>query len=293
MTEMKKILVPIDFSKASKDAAVYAAKLALDMNAGITLLTVVNSDPSNQTLTHWRKLEKEMTDAAQEGTAALTDEIRAAVGGDLAIDSQIVLGYPVQEKIEERVKAQGIDLVVMGTRGATGLKRKFMGSNATSVINSSSVPVITVPAGGAYRPIKRILYASDWKNLHYEITKVALFARMLHATIDVLHVAQEDMEVKSTYLLERELIDITHYSDIHVHISDGDDIVAEVSSFAEENHADILVMFTEKMTYFKKAFGKSKTREIAFGGKIALLTLNKTAAEYATMQGWEFDLNFK
>jgi nucleotide-binding universal stress UspA family protein len=290
---MKKILVPVDFSLASRSASFYAAGIAEVLDASVTLLHVVNAESSEETLANWRTIEKKMLESSQRDALSLIKEIGASIKSKIVVDYHVVRGHPMYQHVEEFVKANAIDLVIMGTKGASGLKKMLMGSNTVAVINESSVPVITVPTETRFSPIKLIVYASDNMNLKYEIRKVALFAKIFHAQLHVLHVAPPEGEPVNINDLERGLIDTAHFSDIHVHIAGGGNVNAVVEGFVAEHKANLLVMFTEKMNHLKQAFGKSKTREFAFSGSIPMLALNKTAAEFAVMQGWEFDLNFK
>ena len=290
---MKKILVPTDFSKPSKVAAIYAAHLANKINASITLLSVINASPSEQTLAKWKKMEMEMVKDSIEKADDLMNEIQKSVKGEIKVEYRSVLGFPISQQVEAFVKANGIDLIVMGTKGASGLKKVLMGSNAVEVINESSVPVITVPIDAKFNPITNIVYASDGKHLNREIRKVALFAKALHAHLHVLRV--DSPGVLKTELTDHEesLKEKANYSDMDVSILMGEDVVGKLEEYVESKKPQLLVMFTQKMSFLEKLLGTSKTRQFAFQGKTPLLTFNKSTEQFAIMQAWEFDMNFK
>ena len=55
-----------------------------------------------------------------------------------------------------------IDIVIMGTQGATGAKEIFLGTNTVYVIRKSSIPVLVIPQGFKFKPLKKILFPTDY-----------------------------------------------------------------------------------------------------------------------------------
>jgi nucleotide-binding universal stress UspA family protein len=165
----------------------------------------------------------------------------------------------------------------MGTKGASGLKKVVMGSNAAAVIDNSSVPVIAVPGQTEFKAIKKIVYASDMVNLSEEIKTIAMFASLFNASIHVLHDIDKDsakkIDVKKTV---SSLVRQTKYDNISFHVSKSDHVAEEVDAFVANQKADLLTMFTHKLDFYEKLFGRSVTRHLAFHVNVPLLTFNKT-----------------
>jgi nucleotide-binding universal stress UspA family protein len=267
-------LVPTDFSDLSRVAVIYAAGLAKTLNAKIVLASVININPTSETLLHSKKLEEEMTASAQQDADELTTGLRE-MGVDVVFHS--VVGFPFDEVIDQMVTEHKADMIVMGSKGATGLKKVLLGSNAVAVINNSSVPVVVVPGGVTYSPVQKIVYATDMSRYHDETKTVALFARLFNAGVQLLHVIPKN-SVKQTdeEQLTAELIRLTDYPKISFHVSKNDHIAEEVDRFVAETNADMLAMFTHRLDFYEKLFGRSVTRQLAFHGKVPLLTFNKT-----------------
>lgn len=274
---MNKILVPTDFSEPSKVAVLYAAKLAKNLNAEITLLAIVNVNTSSQTVMKMQRLEEAMVEGTQDDANQLIAEIREKIKGEVPITYKWISGFPIHEKIEKFVEDHGMDMIVMGTKGATGLKKVLIGSNAAAVIDNSSVPVIAVPDNATFTDIKRIVYSTDLVNVNEEIKTIAMFASLFDATINVLHVRPTD-SIKKIDEQEAtdDLIKQAKYSKITFSITRSDHIAEAVEEFSLEKKADLLVMFTHKLDFYEKLFGKSVTRQLAFHGHIPMLTFNKT-----------------
>ena len=143
MTHIKKILLATDFSEGSAGAADMARTLATMAGAEVVVLHVVTELSDKQS----RHLPSEVV-------ATLTREVeRHAVEDmhrfcdrhfkELPHVTEIVNGR-ASAKILEIAKATGVDLIVMGTHGRTGLEKLFVGSTAEKVVKTSGIPVLTV-----------------------------------------------------------------------------------------------------------------------------------------------------
>ncbi len=277
---MNKILVPTDFSEPSKVAVLYAARMAKKLDAEITLLAVVNVNPASQTVMKMQRLEEVMVEGAQDDANQLMEEIKDKIEGGVVITFQWITGFPVHEKIERFVLENEMDMIVMGTQGATGLKKVLIGSNAAAVIDNSSVPVIAVPNDAHFEAINKIVYATDLVNVNEEIKTIGMFASLFDASIYVLHVQASDATKKVD--IEEATADLkkqAKYENITFTITQNNHVAEAVEAFAIQEKADLLVMFTHKLDFYEKLFGRGLTRELAFHGHVPLLTFNKTTLQ--------------
>ncbi|MBL7872547.1 MAG: universal stress protein [Cyclobacteriaceae bacterium] len=271
------ILVPTDFSKPSKVAVLYAVRLAKKLKADIILLAVINVNIATDAILDWKKREEQMGDVARHDAEQLIAEIKKEINGGVKIEYRSIMGFPFEDMVENVVVDDGLDLIIMGTKGATGLKKVLLGSNAASVIDNSSVPVLSVPANTIFKPVKKIVYATDMLSITEEIKPMAMFARIFNAAIRVLHVLPGDSpKIIDELALASDLIKITNYPKISFHVLRNNSIAEEVDSFVMEQKADMLAMFTHKLDFYEKLFGKSVTRQLAFHAHVPLLTFNKT-----------------
>lgn len=280
MKTIKTILVPTDFSKPSKVAVLYAAWLAQKINAEITLLAVININVATDAILDWKKMEEDMVDTARQDAEQLIREIKEEVKGELKIEYRSIIGFPFEEMVEHIVINDSIDLIVMGTKGATGLKKVLIGSNTAAVVDNSSVPVLIIPPNTEFRTIKKIVYATDMASITEEVKPIAMFASIFNAAIKVLHVLPGNSSKKiDGKTLAADLIKITNYKKISFHVSRNNSIADEVDTFVVDQKADMLVMFTHKLDFYEKLFGKSVTRQLAFHACVPLLTFNKTTLQ--------------
>lgn len=147
MIRFQKILVPTDFSPASKQALPYARELATLHGAEIVLVHVMEL-PHYPTLFEGTAL---VVPPIDESLRAQLEEQLQKLAGEIAGDSgfrcRAVLreGPPTQELLD-CAKEEGADLVVIATHGYTGLKHMLLGSTAEQVVRHACCPVLTIRA---------------------------------------------------------------------------------------------------------------------------------------------------
>jgi nucleotide-binding universal stress UspA family protein len=262
-----KILIPTDFSKLSKVAITYGVKIAKKLNAEIILLYV-----------DWANAARSMNDDIDAGIELqflkLLDEIKKTNSGKLKISYKSVKSYPINEVIEHFAKQNKVNLIVMGTKGATGLNKILLGSNAAAVVSNSSIPVITVPEFARFKNIKHIVYASNIRKINSEMKTLIPFAKLFDATIHILHVISAEKKIEQKQII-KDLIKKFNYSKITFHISICDDIVESIDDYVADTRADIIAMFTHNVTFIEKFTGKSVTRQMAFHSKTPLLSFKR------------------
>jgi len=141
----KKILVPTDFSDASKTAVDYAVTLAKPLGASVHLvhafeLPVVGFPDGTLTITS--DMASRIVNAAQEALNKLVDEY-AKKGVTLTTSLEQA---DARDGILSAAEKERCDLIVMGTHGRRGIARALIGSVAENVVRRSSLPVLTVHA---------------------------------------------------------------------------------------------------------------------------------------------------
>jgi universal stress protein A len=143
--DVRKILIPTDFSDDASNAMDYGFQLAKRLGANVLLLHVVPLG-AYVTAASSAPLPAEAIEAlavtARTNLAEQSKKLSKSFG--VASEALVVDGPP-PATIAELAKAQSADLVVMGTRGKTGLKHVLLGSVAEHVVRHSPVPVLVVP----------------------------------------------------------------------------------------------------------------------------------------------------
>jgi nucleotide-binding universal stress UspA family protein len=195
MIDIKRILVPVDFSEPSKTAVNYGLSLALQFNARLILTHIV---PSNVGIVYTFPTESFAYTRAEVDYAKTTlptlvpEEYRERVNLDV-----IVKAGALKDELLAIVNESKIDLVVMGTHGRNAFERFMLGSLTERMLRKLTVPVLTVshldPAKELHSAgpvsLRKILYATDLSDSADVGLKVALdLARGAGARLTVLHV---------------------------------------------------------------------------------------------------------
>jgi len=272
-----KILVPTDFSRLSDTAVEYAAKMAKKIKAELILLNIVyiNTHPKVSTALKTDEIEDAMAERAGKVFDIMIKQLRSNFKG-LKISSEIIKGFPVEDYVEKAAKRFKADLIVMGTKGASGLKKIFFGSNAVSVIGKSSIPVITVPEHALFHPIKNLVYASDLNKTEKELKTLLPLAKIFHSDIHVVHInTDSDIKKIDTEKVRKSLVKKLRYPKISVDELSNGSISQSLDEFVTGTKGDLLAMFTQKRSFFEKLLDKSVTNEIAYHSWIPLLTFKK------------------
>ena len=138
--EIKKVLVPVDFSENSKKILEAAGYFSSMHKAQLHAVFVVQSfdDYSGFFVPHMpvAKFEEEMVQAAEQ-------KMETFLQGHKDIEAKIFVG-DVAEEIIRHAEESGMDLIVMGTHGYKGLEKVMFGSVAEKVVRSSPCPVLTI-----------------------------------------------------------------------------------------------------------------------------------------------------
>jgi len=142
--QLKKILVPTDFSEFSKQAVDYAVELARRFDAEITLIYVLQDavalfpEPGVAFPAPGNYLQE-----LQESSQQALERLRESLPAEMTIQTVLRNGPPFVE-IVRYAKEEGVDLIVIGTHGRSGLAHMLLGSVAEKVVRKAHCPVLTV-----------------------------------------------------------------------------------------------------------------------------------------------------
>jgi nucleotide-binding universal stress UspA family protein len=152
-----RILVPVDYSKHSREVLAVALKLAERLGAELDVLHVWESMPEfpgSWTVTTPAGEKRPINELVRECAEREMDEFLAdALPRGVRVTHRVTPGHPVR-KILEALEPSSHRLIVIGTHGRGGLKHLMLGSVAERVLRLSPVPVVTVPERGKARTEK-------------------------------------------------------------------------------------------------------------------------------------------
>jgi nucleotide-binding universal stress UspA family protein len=273
---MKRILFPTDFSEAAKTAYVYALKFADSFNAEVIILHVydlpiVETPPMPETTKEiFDIVEMNQFESFREQLPELHTLAESKGLGHVKMRSVLLYGdliYNINKVCEE----EEVDMVIMGTKGATGLKETFIGSVTASVIANVTVPVLGIPAEADFNDIKTIAFTTQYKDKDNDALKRALeIADKFDAGIACLYIKNPDDPEDIDERINDWKI---YYKDKNIDFFNiaGDHIEQTILDFIENQKVDMLVMRTHKRGFFEGLFHRSLTKKMAYHTKVPIL----------------------
>lgn len=276
---MKKILVPTDFSKEASYALEVANEIAKQHNfAQVTLLHVIEvpSSASFNTsgeyfpdagkdlyfLKLMEKVKKDMNKiVAEEGNRGLS------------ITPKVIVGH-TYKSIAAEIAKEGVDLIIMGSKGSGGLEEILMGSNAEKVVRLSKCPVIIIKSKPRNFKIRDIVFASDFKENIDSIKKLKELQEMFFAKLHLLYVnTPTDFEtssaVKARMNTFAEKYNLDNYT---TNISDARSEENGIIEFGKEIKADVIALATHNRQGFLRFLMGSITEDVVNHSKSVLFT---------------------
>lgn len=275
---MKKlnILVLTDFSPLSMVAVEYAGKISHKLEAEYSIVNIVRLDGLPKSNMRLKSIEKSMIEGAKQEGEKLVHELQKNARIGSRISFQALKGHTVADFVQRYVKKNPTDLVVMGTQGATSLKKFRLGGTAVSVIELCPVPVLVIPKWAVFKDFGTVVYASDLKNIQKELDTIVPFARIFNSAVHMVHVVPAID--KSVELLKSEtdkLIQKANYDKLDFRVIIDEDVPEAIDGFIKSSKADLLTTFTHELSLYEKLFGLSVTRTLAYQGNIPLLAFKR------------------
>lgn len=275
MAEQSVIVVPIDWSEQSLIALEQAANVAETLNASLHLIYVKDGPglfASAATKAYQEELEKEALIKLKDSGELLAKE--RAIG----ITYEVRSGK-IYEQINAAAEEKDAEFIIMGTSGSSGMKGRFIGSNALRVIKQSSVPVITIKGKHHTKGCKIIVLPLDLtKETREKVGKAIEFALSFNSKIVIVSV----LETKDDYQLNhlrRQMVQVHRYVEDHgVQVTsdmiDKHGTIADtIMDFTNKVKGDLLMIMTQQENDFTDLFIGSQAQEIINKSEVPVLSI--------------------
>ena len=279
--KMKQILVPTDFSTCANNAIDFAVQSAKNLPVEITLLHAfeVMGNMYTDNMGVNKDFNQSLLEEVHDKLALLKSSIEDTEG--VVVTTYIFKGT-LNEAIFKTATDKNIDLIVMGTLGASGIKEKLWGSKTAAVIGNSKVPVMVIPYEYEWKKPEKILMTTS----HFEKEPAILdflfeVAELYMAQVQVAIFTDED-EGNAITLLEQDL-KIDQYEKMLKEQYKEETLVARqlfgkefeetLDDYIGQNKIDILAMFTYQRKILHRIFHPSMTKRMSYHTKIPLLAV--------------------
>ncbi len=262
----RNILLPTDFSDNSWCAIVYAIKLYAEEESTFYLLHSTKMVLSTMSNLSNKLLEVMKENAMQE---LLELKAQAEMSNNKNHHFEIVLSSEyLKDAIETTIKKQNIDLVVMGTKGATGAKEFFFGSKTVSVIKKMKLcPVLVVPEDYNFKAPKQIAFPTDFNRFYddKELRILKDITSLYNSKIRIIHI---NVEEKLTETQEYNMTKLNDYLKQYNHsfhwMPDYTKKAKEINEFIKELEIEMLAMVNYKHSFIESIVKEPVIKKLGF-----------------------------
>ncbi|MGA8853550.1 MAG: universal stress protein [Christiangramia sp.] len=274
---MKNILLPTDFSENSINAIKYALRIFENRTCTFYLLHTFTPAAYHTGEAFKNFTSMELVQATRESAAK---KMKTLIGGlksefdnqnhhlKWVVDFNLLIG-----KIRSLVKEKKIDLIIMGTQGATGAREIFLGTHTMYTIKKVKCPVLAVPSGYHYRKPKELLFATDYKILRPQDLRFLEYFIGLHsARLHVLNVYTETLDEQQREN-RKQLAEFLEGHQPVFHLIEGDDIPEVVEAFQKENNIDLMMMLHKKHSFFENILFKPVINQLVYHTNVPFMVM--------------------
>ncbi|MGS2764994.1 universal stress protein [Sinomicrobium sp. M5D2P9] len=279
---MKRILVPTDFSANARKAAEYVVQLFRDEACEVILLHTFGSGSTTNmmVLQAAHPAYEAALVKSQKGLKKLFDILNLpGVNEDHSFEMVSRYGHLV-EVIREIIAAKDIDMVVMGTRGATGAKERWFGSNTVAVMESVfNCPILAVPESAEFKIPGGIVFPSSFKNSYKrkDISPLLELARKHKCIVRILHIGdkeeldEEQRDNKACLMVRLEGIKTFYHALTNI------DTETAIRCFTESREdVDMIAFMNQKRSLFRTMIKKPVLKGLGHHGKVPLLVMYRS-----------------
>ncbi|MCC6385427.1 MAG: universal stress protein [Bacteroidia bacterium] len=249
-SSIQKILIPFDFSDTAKLSLEHAVHMAQLNKAEILLLHVIESASFTTALVSAfsKSYEKESENEANLKLDELARKIKLEAG--VEVKTMTTVGR-IYKRIAVVAKETGINVIIMGTHGASGYQKFTIGTNTGKVVMEASCPVISVQTFATKIGFKKIVVpiddsATSRQKVNHAVEMARLYGAHIHI-IGLINFSNEDrirkFKIKVTQV-EEWLKSLEIGCDVNYKA--GDNLAKMTMDYAEEVHADLVIIMTEQ-----------------------------------------------
>ncbi len=279
---MKNILMPTDFSENSWNAIKYGMELFKKTTCVFYLIHInpirsyAGGEPT--LLIAPDVLEETILKESKEKLQNLLKEIEQLPFNTKHTFHTLALHGFFTDHIQQQVKDKHIDLIIMGTKGASGLKAVALGSNTGNVIAKVKCSILTIPENTKYKKPQEIGFPTDFgMGYHLKTLQNLKDLVLLHnSVLRLLYISLDGEDFNQKQIKNKEILD-TYFqgTDHKFHKITGEKLAPSIRCFSESRDLDILVMVTKNLNFIESIFFRPTVEKISFQIKTPLLVIHE------------------
>jgi len=274
---MKKILVPFDFSEESEKAVYFGHEIAARTKAELLLFHVaeypshlkIEDAPNDEETSYFEKILA----ATEENLKEIVQNPDFRPG---LISYELAYGHPFSN-ISRKISEHQSDLILMGTKGASGIRETFVGSNTERVVRHAHCPVIAVSKKVEFEEINDIVFATNLEeNQDFVMGQLKRIQNLFEAKLHLVKINTPQKFSDQWVFKEkmRSFADAYGLENYSVHIYSSTSEEDGIIYYAEEINADMIAIGTHGRTGIDRLFNPSIAEGVANHSKRPVWTCN-------------------
>lgn len=277
------ILLPTDFSENSWNAIVYALNFLKKSECTFYLLHVnriVASVEGNTTYIPTNEtIENSYTEPSKKELKVILKRINKELPHNKNHKFYTLTDYNFFiESIRKHVEEKKIDMIIMGTKGASGLIEYLVGSNTGDVITKVKCTTLVVPEESSFKVLKEIAFPTDYA-LSYDIQMLKPIIDILgssNTSLRILHIHKKHSALNIDQQANKDLLEEYFENfDYGFHFIANKKVEDAVQCFVQSRDIDMIVMIAKNLNYFQQILFHTKVEKISYHTNIPFLILHE------------------
>ena len=261
---MHRVIIPVDFSETSLNAARYAANMLAGKENALAILynNYESADDLDICLNYQESLKKEFLKAGVKNV-----ECEREMGGDLI------------ENISRLAHTIRATLIVMGITGKSAIRQAMFGSNTLKLIDRNLYPVMIVPPDAVFKGINNVAFASDFKNVE-AVTPSALISSVLEMFNPKLHIVHVNKDIYVSLPTELQegkakLAEMFSSFNTEFYFITMNDFFEAMDSFIKDYAIDVIITIPRHQSNATSIFKSTHTKKLAYHSHIPILAAHE------------------
>ncbi|MBI2281536.1 MAG: universal stress protein [Bacteroidetes bacterium] len=273
---MKNILFPTDFSENANHALKYALRISQDFKATLHIINAYQL-PYNQAVPSTYKLLDALKESSNKELIEYVNNIKLNPDyKTLKIKHYAIPGNLVNV-VTDIEKEIDIDLIILGTKGVSGLKEVLIGSNAEQIVYHANTSVFVIPENAPSFSFAKAILAADLKTIKDSsvFSTYLSMCKKYNTENQIVTIVNSKNQTQDT---TKETLGLDHlFSHINHQFftEESDNTLEGINRFVEKNNSSVLVVLSRKYPFIETIFHKSITDKLTCRSKLPIFVVKE------------------
>jgi nucleotide-binding universal stress UspA family protein len=261
---MHRVIIPVDFSETSFNAARFAAQMLAGKKDAVAILYHVYEDEAE---------EQTCVDYLESLKAELQQK------GDLQVEYEKEMGGDLIDNLDRMAHTERATLIAMGITGKSAMQQKLVGSNTLKMVDRKICPVMIIPQQASFTGINNVAFASDFYNVEDSTPSVLINAvlEMFHPNLHIVNVDNRHyVSITEEYKEQKEKLRgmFSNYNTEFYFIG-MNDFHEAIDTFVKDYNIDLLVTVPRHDSNARSFFKSTTTKILAYHSNIPILAAHE------------------